>query len=63
MFGVDLYRRVRFAVFRDGVSRREAARRFGVDRGTVAKMLQHSAPPGYRRGAGPRRRSCQRKHA
>jgi transposase len=55
MFGVELYGRVRLAVFRDGLSRREAARRFGIDRGTVAKMLEHSEPPGYRR-SGPARR-------
>jgi hypothetical protein len=55
MFGVDLYRRVRLAVFRDGLSQRAAALRFGIDRGTVAKMLEHSAPPGYRRKAEPRR--------
>jgi transposase len=55
MFGVDLYRRVRFAVYRDGLSQREAALRFGIDRRTVAKMLKHSAPSGYRRSAEPRR--------
>ncbi len=55
MFGVDLYRRVRFAVFRGGMSRRGAAQRFGIDRGTVSKMLKHSTPPGYRRVAEPRR--------
>ena len=46
MYGVELYGRVRLAVLRDGLSRREAARRFGLDRGTVAKMLKHSVPPG-----------------
>ena len=55
MFGVELYGRVRLAVFRDGLSRREAARRFGIDRGTVAKMLEHAEPPGYRRSAPVRR--------
>ncbi len=48
MYGVELYSKVRMAVLRDGVSQREAARRFGVDRGTVAKMVEHSVPPGYR---------------
>jgi transposase len=33
----------------DGLSHREAARRFGVHRNTISKMLQYSAPPGYRR--------------
>jgi len=27
---------------------RNAHRRFGIDRGTVAKMVGHAAPPGYR---------------
>jgi len=49
MYGVELYGRVRLAVLRDGLSQREAARRFGIDRGTVAKMLKHSVPPGYTR--------------
>ena len=55
MFGVELYRQVRLAVFRDGLSQREAARRFGIDRGSVKKMLEHSAPPGYRRSRPPAR--------
>ena len=33
----------------DRSSHREAARRFGIDRRTVKKMLSYSAPPGYRR--------------
>ena len=35
MYGVDLYRRVRLACHREGLSGREAARRFGIDRKTV----------------------------
>ena len=46
---MDLYVRVRRACHVDGMSAREAARRFGVDRKTVAKILKHSLPPGYRR--------------
>ena len=49
MYGVELYRDVRLAVVEDGLSEREAARRFGIDRRTVKKMLRYSAPPGYRR--------------
>ena len=49
MKSVDLYGRVRRAVLIDGMSRREAARLFGVDRRTVDKMLLFSIPPGYRR--------------
>src|SRR5450759_1439518 len=46
---VELYGRVRYAVRIEGISRREAARRFGIDPRTVAKMLAFSVPPGYRR--------------
>jgi transposase len=46
---VDLYGLVRRMVMRDGLSHREAARRFGIDRGTVAKMVKHPVPPGYQR--------------
>ena len=52
---VDLYGRVRYAVRIEGISRREAARRFGIDPRTVAKMLAFSAPPGYRRSRPPAR--------
>ena len=55
MFGVELYGRVRLAVFRDGLSYRQAARLFGIDRGTVAKMASHPEPPGYRRSVPVRR--------
>ena len=37
------------------MSQREAARRFGIDRKTVAKILKHSVPPGYQRGQAPKR--------
>ena len=53
MFTVELYARIRRAVMIDGLSRREAARRFGVHRNTIAKMLQFSVPPGYRRRERP----------
>ena len=49
MKGVELYAQVRYAVQIEGLSRREAARRFGIDPRTVAKMLAFSVPPGYRR--------------
>jgi transposase len=55
MKGVELYGRVRHAVQIEGLSRREAARRFGIDPRTVAKMMVFSVPPGYRRRAAPRR--------
>ena len=52
---MDLYSRVRHAVLIEGMSRREAARVFGIDRRTVDKMLRFSVPPGYRRSEPPRR--------
>jgi hypothetical protein len=55
MKGVELYGQVRRAVYVEGLSRREAARRFGIDPRTVAKMLAFSVPPGYRRGRPPAR--------
>jgi len=55
MKGVELYGEVRRAVYVEGLSRREAARRFGIDPRTVAKMLAFSVPPGYRRNGPPAR--------
>src|SRR5258708_1806987 len=52
---VELYGRVRYAVQIEGMSRREAARQFGIDPRTVAKMLAFSVPPGY-----PRRQRAAR---
>ncbi len=40
---------VRQFVFVEGRSQREAARVFGLNRETVAKMCRFSVPPGYRR--------------
>jgi transposase len=53
MFAVELYARIRRAVMVEGLSRREAAKRFGVHRNTITKMLQLSVPPGYRRRERP----------
>ena len=50
---VELYARVRHAVMIEGLSRREAARRFGIDPRTVKKMLRFSVPPGYVRTKPP----------
>ena len=55
MKGVELYRRVRHAVQIEGLSHREAGRRFGIDPRTVAKMMVFSVPPGYRRKKPPAR--------
>ena len=53
MYSVDLYARVRRACHVDGLSDSAAARLFGIDRKTVAKILTHSVPPGYRRTVAP----------
>jgi transposase len=55
MKGVDLYARVRRAVYVEGMSQRGAARYFGIDPRTVAKMMRYSVPPGYRRSRPPAR--------
>ena len=55
MFSVELYGRVRHACHVEGLSQREAARRFGIHRNTVRKMLTFSVPPGYRRRKPPAR--------
>src|ERR1700686_4853492 len=52
---VDLYRRVRYSVQIEGLSRREAARPFGIDPRTEAKKLGFSVPPGSRRSRPPTR--------
>ena len=62
MKGVEHYARVCFAVQIEGVSQREAARRFGIDPRTVAKMLAFSVPPGYRRSRPPARPKLDRDH-
>ena len=50
---VELYARVRRACHVDGLSNGVAARLFRIDRKTVAKILRHSIPPGYRRSKPP----------
>jgi len=55
MLSVELYRRVRLACYVEGISQREAARRFHLARDTVKKMLGHSEPPSYRRRKPARR--------
>ena len=52
---VELYARVRRAVSVEGMSRRAAAHEFGLARKTVSKMLEYSAPPGYRQQQPARR--------
>ena len=50
---MEIYAQVRYSVQIEGLSQREAARRFGIDPRTVAKMMQFSVPPGYRRSKPP----------
>ena len=57
MYSVDIYSRVRRACLKDGMSARAAAHYFNKDRKTIAKMLRHELPPGYRRSEEPRRRT------
>jgi len=40
---------VRRAVLVEGISKREACRRFGLHWGTLQRILEHSGPPGYQR--------------
>ena len=45
---MELYAAVRRSVYVEGLSERAAARRFGLARETVRKMLRYRRPPGYR---------------
>ncbi len=55
MYRVELYAQVRRSVYVEGLSEREATRRFGLARDTVRKMLRYAASPGYRRSKPVRR--------
>ena len=50
---VDLYAQIRYAVQIERLSKRAAARRFGIDPRTVDKMMSFSVPPGYVRTKPP----------
>src|SRR5260370_34513353 len=49
MYSVEVYGRVRGAVYVEGMSERQVAREFGWARETVRKMLQYAVPQGSRR--------------
>jgi len=49
MYRVELYGRVRRAVLVEGRSQRAVARKFGISRDMVRKMLRYAVPPGYQR--------------
>ena len=51
MKGVELYGRVRYAVQIEGLSHRAAARRFGIDPRTVAKMTKFTGAAGLYQGS------------
>jgi transposase len=53
MKNVEIYGQVRYAVQIEGLSKRAAARRFGIDPRTVSKMMAFSVPPGYVRSKPP----------
>ena len=53
MKNVEIYGQVRYAVQIEGLSKRAAARRFGIDPRTVSKMMTFSVPPGYVRSKPP----------
>jgi len=53
MKDVDDYLKVRYAVQIEGLSKRAAARRFGIDPRTVDKMMKFSVPRGYVRSKPP----------
>ena len=55
MYRVEFYAAVRRSVYVEGLSERAAARRFGLARETVRKMLRYRLPPGYRRAQPIRR--------
>ena len=57
MFTVELYAKVRHAVMVEGLSRREAVKRFGIHRNTITKMLSLSVPLEFGDANGPHRRS------
>lgn len=53
MYKVDLYAKVRRAVMVESQSERATAKRFGISRKSVSKMLRHAVPPGYQRKEAP----------
>ena len=52
---MEQWTEVRRAVLVEGMSKRAACRKFGIHWGTLKRILDHSAPPGYQRKAPVRR--------
>jgi len=53
VYKVQTYAIARHAYYNEGRSQRQIARELGINRRTVQKMLNHSVPPGYKRGQPP----------
>jgi transposase len=53
MLTVEDYEKIRKAVKIQGMSERQASRKFGHSRKTVKKALEHSVPPGYAKRSSP----------
>jgi hypothetical protein len=53
MLTVEDYEKIRKAVKIQGMSERQAARKFGHSRKTIKKALENSVPPGYAKRSSP----------
>ena len=47
-----MYEEIRRAVLVKGISKREVAKIYGINRRTVDKMCKYSIPPGYKNKKG-----------
>ena len=47
-----MYEEIRRSVLVEGLSKREAAKLYGINRRTVAKMCKYATPPKYKRKKG-----------
>ena len=57
---MDLWVQVRRYVLAEGCSKRSACRKFDLNWRTLAKILDHPTPPGYRRLSAPRKRKIDK---
>ena len=53
MYKVEHYACVRHAYYNDGKSQREIASLYGINRRTIKKMVESSAPAAYKRSLDP----------
>lgn len=49
VYNVETYAVARLAYYKEGKSQRQIALELGLDRKTIRKMIEESAPPGYKR--------------